>query len=52
MISPHDNYNCDIYIIRNVKILMIRQILFQHIVDIESLQYDYVIIFMFNLQTM
>ena len=38
MIKQHNNHNCDLYIIRNIKILMIRQILSQHIVDIENLR--------------
>ena len=52
VIKQHDNHNCDIYIIRNVKILMIRQVSSQHIVDIERLRFNYVRIFMIDLQTM
>ena len=52
VIKQHDNHNCDIYIIRNVKILMTRQISSQHIVDIERLRFNYVRIFMIDLQTM
>ena len=52
VIKQHDNHNCDIYIIRNVRILMTRQVSSQHIVDIERLRFDYVRIFMIDLQTM